>query len=521
MSLYAWTRLAAVAGLCFIVSRVWAWYRLRHIKGPPAAAWTSLWLVYKTRSGQLFYDLASICNQYGMLHTSCCVPLRISCPTARYRANQATPTGPIARIAPNIVVCGDAGEVRRMWGVRSQFDRALWYKGFQLDPPRDCTLSIRDNDAHAVLRSKLVPGYSGKDVPGLHKSVDRGVARFIRLIEDKYLSSHSVYRPVDLARKFQYMTLDIISSIAFGEPFGFMDEDDDKFGYIQTTEDTVPMMQMFAIVPWLVALLQSPICKAMMPSETDTVGLGPIMAIAKRIVGERYGPAAIERRDMLGSFVSHGLDQRDAESESLVQILAGSDTTATALRTIVVNVVTNRRIFTHLQREIDDGIAGGLISSPIAEAEARKLPFLQACIKEGFRIWPPITGIMPRISATDATLCGVHIPSGTNVAWSAKAVLHSTDVFGSDADIYWPDRWLTADRERLQVMENTVDLCFGQGRWGCLGRSIALLELNKIIVELLRRFDFSIVNAERPIKNAFTGVLIQSQLYMRVSRRPG
>lgn len=226
----------------------------------------------------------------------------------------------MARIAPNYVVCGDPEEVRRMWGVRSQFDRAIWYKGFKLDPPRDCTLSMCGGDVHAALRSKLAPGYSGKDVDGLHESIDEGVARYVRLIEDKYLSSASDYRPVDFARKTQYMTLDIISKIAFGAPFGFMDRDEDFYDYINTVEASVPMMQMFALIPWLINLLQSPLCKAMMPSERDAVGLGPIMAIAKRAVGERYALDAKDRRDMLGSFVRHGLEQKEAEAESLVQM---------------------------------------------------------------------------------------------------------------------------------------------------------------------------------------------------------
>lgn len=207
-----------------------------------------------------------------------------------------------------------------MWGVRSQFDRAPWYKGFQLDPPNDCTLSMRENDIHTVLRAKLAPGYGGKDVEGLHESIDEGVARFIRLIEDKYISTATDYRPVDFARKVQYMTLDIISKIAFGEAFGFMERDNDFFDYIKTTEDTVPLMQMFAVIPWLLSLLQSPLGKMMMPTEKDPSGLGPIMATAKKVVGDRYGDKAVERRDMLGSFVRHGVSQREAESESLVQM---------------------------------------------------------------------------------------------------------------------------------------------------------------------------------------------------------
>lgn len=134
--------------------------------------------------------------------------------------------------------------------------------------------------------------------------------------------------------------------------------------------------------------------------------------------------------------------------------------------------------------EIDSAVAKQLVSSPITDAEARELPLLQACIKEGFRMWPPISGIMPRISDHDAVVCGIRIPAGTNVAWSARAVMRNESVFGVGADMFLPDRWLRADEDQRQVMENTIDLCFGQGRWGCLGRPIACIELNKMIVEV-------------------------------------
>lgn len=287
-----WTLAASLLFAHIVISRFLAWRRLQHIPGPALAGWTDLWLITKTWRGSLFTDLGQLCNTHG----------------------------PLARIAPNYVVCGDPQEVRRMWGVRSPFDRAPWYKGFRLDPPRDCSLSMRHGDLHTSLRSKLAPGYGGKGISGLHESIDGGVERFIRLVDEKYTSTATEYRSVDFARKVQYMTLDIISSIAFGEAFGFMDHDADLFGYVSTTEATVPMMQMFALVPWLVNLLQSPLCKAMMPSERDAAGLGPIMATAKRVVAQRYGPAAVEKRDMLGSFVSHGLSQPEAEAESLVQM---------------------------------------------------------------------------------------------------------------------------------------------------------------------------------------------------------
>jgi hypothetical protein len=43
-------------------------------------------------------------------------------------------------------------------------------------------------------------------------------------------------------------------------------------------------------------------------------------SIAKEVIGKRFGPNKLEKKDMLGSFLSHGLTREEAESESLVQM---------------------------------------------------------------------------------------------------------------------------------------------------------------------------------------------------------
>ena len=60
----------------------------------------------------------------------------------------------------------------------------------------------------------------------------------------------------------------------------------------------------------------------------------------------------------------------------------------------------------------------------------------------------------------------------------------STIVFGQDANVFRPERWLETPEPQLQEMERSVELIFGYGRFKCLGRSVALVELNKIFVEV-------------------------------------
>jgi cytochrome P450 len=218
---------------------------------------------------------------------------------------------------------------------------------------------------------------------------------------------------------------------------------------------------------------------------------------------------------MLGSFIRHGLSQKEASGEALLQVVAGTDTTATGLKTIMLHVMTHPDIYRKLQREIEEGLSQGLISSPIKDVEARRLPFLQAVIKEGLRIRSPAGGaFFKTVPHGGDVLGGIFLPGGTEVGVSHLSFLHSKQIFGADAEVFRPERWLEAESEQLGRMNSVVDLIFHSGKYQCLGKSVALMEYNKIFVELFKTFDFSAVNAEKPahITNAVSTYILDSQM---------
>lgn len=495
---------ALVAFVYYVTTSIISYRRLGHIPGPRVAAWTDLWLVRGQLSGQLNFTLQEVNEKYGNL----------------------------ARIGTNWVVCGDPDELRRIWGVRSNYKRAYWYRGLRVDPYRDSTFSTLDDTVHDELRAKLLPGYGGKDVDNLHDIIDAQVAGFVKLLEDKYLAvegegengknkgEKGTHKTVDLARKVQFFTLDVISALAFGKAFGYLDADFDKFGYIRTTESTVPILMSTAILPWIVDTLQSPYLRPFLPNVRGMVGIGTVMNLAREAVDARYGDHAIVKRDILGSFVAHGLGRDDAEGEAVVQIIAGSDTSATAIRSTLLYIITNPHVYTRLQREIDEGVRAGRISSPISDNEARNFPYLQAVIREGLRMWPPATGLLPKVSKADDVICGYRIPAGTSVAWAPWTVMRNKEVFGDDCELFRPERWMGISADHWRAMDQTVMLDFGGGsRYECLGKNIAMIELNKVYVELLRRFDIMLVDPAHPWKSFNAAFFIQSDMNVRITRR--
>lgn len=76
------------------------------------------------------------------------------------------------------------------------------------------------------------------------------------------------------------------------------------------------------------------------------------------------------------------------------------------------------------------------------------------------------------------------MPEGTEVHGNYVTMLQNREVFGADAHVFRPERFLECDEKRRDYMLKTVNLSFGGGRWLCLGKPLALIELNKIFVEV-------------------------------------
>jgi cytochrome P450 len=70
-------------------------------------------------------------------------------------------------------------------------------------------------------------------------------------------------------------------------------------------------------------------------------------------------------------------------------------------------------------------------------------------------------------------------------------MMEDPKLWGEDAKVFRPERWLTGTPEEIRNMEANVDLVFGHGKWSCLGKKIAQSALNKTIVQVRQAFETS------------------------------
>ncbi|KAI3391028.1 hypothetical protein diail_8107 [Diaporthe ilicicola] len=458
----------------WVVSTLVLSYRLRKFKGPWVAKFSHAWLAWASYSGRA---------------------------TDYYWAARQKYRTPLLRVGPDTLLTDDPDVVRQINTLRNGYGRAKWYEAFHLDPYFHNMFSTRDLAYHDDVKSRTAAAYSGRDVPTLERDVNEQLVRLKNLIRSKYLSTDKETRPFDFAHTSNYFALDALSTFAYGEAFGFLEQDTDVGEFLKKGRETFPFVGVVSMVPLLSSIFFSSLYLSIFgPKVTDTKGLGKMFSLSRSVVEPRFAAGAKnDQQDMLASFIRHGLDKQQCQAEVLLQILAGSDSTSGVIRSTMLALSTSPQVYKNLQDEIDQGIANKTISSPITVAEARALPYLQAVIYESIRYHPPVIGLNTKVVPPQGdTLAGMYVPGGTNVAVNPWALMRHEATFGADVDVFRPERFLNATAEERSSMQRTVDLMFGAGRFMCAGKTVAWMELNKIFVELIRDFDFQIINIRKP-----------------------
>lgn len=436
--------------------------------------------------------------------------------------------GKIARIGPATLLVSDVELIRRANAPRNNYHRSDWYKGGRFVPNEDTLLSMTDDKEHKALRAKMTPGFNvAKENERVESSIDGQVTIMLDLIKSKYISTldTGVFRPMDWGYMASYFGIDSITDIAFSEALGDLKEDEDKFNFLHNMESNLPMMSIFSCYTELLTILQSKIVvKLLAPAPDDPSPFGRVMGFARKCARERFGPDKIERRDMLGAFIRHGMDYGEAERGGLLQLVAGSDTVATALRAMVLYIATNPPVVSRLRAEME---AAGVspdrpTSAIISNAKARSIPYLVAVIREGLRIHPPVVGALEKQAnpGGDKLPDGSFIPGGTKIQVSTWAILRDPDTFGPDAELFRPERWLeVTDPDQKRKMDRAVELVFSAGRFICMGRDIAMTQCLKVISELFYRFDITVINPEKPWHSVAYGIFCQHDQWVRVTER--
>ncbi|KUJ10351.1 cytochrome P450 oxidoreductase [Mollisia scopiformis] len=426
--------------------------------------------------------------------------------------------GPIVRIAPNEYSIGDAEAIKIIYGHGAGFIKAPWYfASGNADPYTKDLFTDRNPKTHAQNRKKVAALYSMTNLTSMEPQVHECVG----VLREKFseLATSKSPQSFDLQHWFQCFAFDTIGLITLNKRFGFLDNGKDKWGLLAALHAYLEYVSHVGVFSEL-----HPILYRIVQKFSTSSGSSRLREFTNEQIMQRLAQLDVEKQDS-GDFLTKLLSmhkQNPVEfsmsavfGTCLTNIGAGSDTTSVSLAGIFYHLIKVPQAMSKLTEEIDQAYLTGKFSSPPTFAETQELPYLQACIKEGLRMHPatglPLARVVPE---QGATIAGQFFPGGTIVGVNSWVAHSNTTVFGNDAGIFRPERWLESPGRSSYM--GRYFMSFGSGSRTCIGKNISLMEISLAIPDLIKNFTFAMANPDQPLKTENRWFVKQKNLHCRI-----
>ncbi|KFY28483.1 hypothetical protein V491_00439 [Pseudogymnoascus sp. VKM F-3775] len=416
--------------------------------------------------------------------------------------------GDVVRLGPNYLSFADPKAVKDIYGLNKGFIKSQFYpvqqsvsNGHRLPS----LFSTTDEKFHANLRRSINSAFSMSTLVQYEPLVDSTTAIFLSQTDKLYAAPGAV---CDFARWLQFYAFDVIGNMTYSERHGFLERNEDIEGIIAYLGKLFSYVAPIGQIPFLdLLLLKNPLY--LLAAQHGFIDATfPVARFARARLEERIASSSEPAKpssgppDLLSKFITaqqthpNTVTQKEVLTLAVSMAFAGSETTAISLSSIFYYLLRNPPTLTRLLAELDDAEKrGGFADATpgvVSWAEAQQLPYLDAVVKEAFRVHPaaglPLERVIP---PAGATIAGHFVPGGTIVGCSAWVLHQNPTIFGADSSQFRPERWLpsgAADSERIKEM-NAALFHFGSGSRTCIGKNISLLEIYKVVPSLLRAFE--------------------------------
>nr|AHZ31753.1 flavonoid 3'-hydroxylase [Viola x wittrockiana] len=203
---------------------------------------------------------------------------------------------------------------------------------------------------------------------------------------------------------------------------------------------------------------------------------------------------------LISSKESDGEKLTDTEIKALLlnMFTAGTDTSSSTVEWAVAELLRNPKILAHLKRELDSVVGRDRL---VTELDLPQLTYLQAVIKETFRLHPSTPLSLPRIASEGCEINGYEIPKGSTLLVNVWAIARDPDVWAQPLE-FRPERFLPGgEKASVDVRGNDFELIpFGAGRRICAGMSLGLRMVQLMTATLVHAFDWDLEEGVDPLK---------------------
>lgn len=318
--------------------------------------------------------------------------------------------GPVVRYGPGELSYTDSRAWKDIYG----------YEKGRAENPKDIRIygeswngvnNIVTTDAttHARFRRVLAPAFSDQALYKQEALFKKYTDLMVTKLREATTSNSA--QPVNMVSVLNFTTFDVMAELTFGEPLGLL-ENSEYTPWVQRIFDSVwvrSVLSFTAYYPLVNALF-----KHLQPKALTDIGNAHFQHSVER-VNRRLNKGS-EQPDIwnlvLSASEKSAMSLDEMHSNADFMMAAGSETTATLLSGLLFFLLADQERMSILMKEIRQEFAS---DEEIGWTRLQRLPYTNACINEGLRMFPPIPSIMPRVTPAGGNMIlGQWIPPGVS-----------------------------------------------------------------------------------------------------------
>lgn len=318
-------------------------------------------------------------------------------------------------------------------------------------------IMAKDND-HTRMRRLFNPAFSDRAL----KQQEPLFMKYVNLLADKLREgiADDPNHKFDMVKMYNFTTFDVMGDLTFGEPLQMLSQAryDPWVTAIFAGIKMGTRLGVMAYYPFVEKAF-----KALIPQST---------IVKKRYANHNFSKERVTKRlekgrehegvdiwDLvLNKSEEKGLSRAEMDNNAGLFMIAGTETTATLVSGLTMLLLEHPQAMEKLTTEIRGAFA---TPEDMSIEKCAGLPYLNACIKEALRLYPPVVTGRPRVTpAGGSTVCGQYIPPGVSFLhnhhvvqvelthssqWSVSAqhlVMYTSSSNFRDPFSFAPERWL-------------------------------------------------------------------------------
>ncbi|KAF2497376.1 cytochrome P450 [Lophium mytilinum] len=400
--------------------------------------------------------------------------------------------GDVVRVGPHAVNVADPANIPAIYGNKARLHKPSAIEVILSHGRTENIVTIRNPEKHGKYRRPIAGAYSLSSLLDYEVQVDEMLEKLFGQI-DKFTAGG---KPIDIARWLFYYAYDVVGYLSFGSPIGFLDSGKDAYNLIKFQG---------LIVQYVRHVIQMPILHKFLAGNPLLAYLGVLaptrdtfVEFSEIKVADRLNAPPPERMDMLSHFIASAEKYPDIMTPAQITSTAVVNMGAGALGSskVLQGIVTYLLAHPEQQDKLYAAMKEANVSYPINWKQIQEVPFLEGLVKEGVRLHLSVGVPLIRESPPSGLrlVDGSVIPAGIEVGMKPYVVARRQDVWGPNAEEWEPERWMrrgyeteTEFKERRAAMERG-DLSFGHGARTCIGKNIAMLQVYKVVSNLVYRY---------------------------------